>query len=297
MQDRGHEVVFGKHVRTVEDGTCTWAVEHLNKSCCGNMDCGMPQYIEANSMLPIKPEDAPAALQEAEFPETPKTGPYDVLTHAPKGGCRDSPGPASPKLYCVKSTSPSWVGFKWYRFVDQPGMVQAKLTEEQKDYMQKRIETLHRNTGVKAGWLKARQAAKEGLASIDAAAIVTPPAGMEVGYVPIVLYEGVDKPQGCDEEPPPAPLPPPPPPSPPPICPSTPPPSDCAAACLAAGHCCIGTVSSYGTTSCAQGCIVANYTASVAECQAVCRKCVALWNILVSIYGFGTTHAFVRLFV
>ena len=33
-------------------------------------------------------------------------------------------------------------------------------------------------------------------------------AGMEVGYVPIVLYEGVDKPDGCDEEPTPPPMPP-----------------------------------------------------------------------------------------
>jgi hypothetical protein len=135
-QDGGHEVLFGRHVETIDEadgGTCTWSVEHLNASCCGTMECGMPQYIDANSMLPIQPEVAPASLQSAVFPETQKTGPYDVLTKAPKGGCRDTPGPAAPgTLYCVQSTSPSWVAYRWYKFVDQPGLQQAKLSETER---------------------------------------------------------------------------------------------------------------------------------------------------------------------
>ena len=43
MQDRGHEVLFGKHIETVDaadGGTCTWSLKHLNTSCCGTMECG-----------------------------------------------------------------------------------------------------------------------------------------------------------------------------------------------------------------------------------------------------------------
>jgi hypothetical protein len=285
-QDGGHEVLFGRHVETIDEadgGTCTWSVEHLNASCCGTMECGMPQYIDANSMLPIQPEAAPASLQSAVFPETQETGPYDVLTKAPKGGCRDTPGPAAPgTLYCVQSTSPSWVAYRWYKFVDQPGLQQAKLSDTEKAFMQGRVETLHKMLPTeKAGWLKPGEAIKNaGIAAVDIAAIVTPPAGMEHGYVPIALYEGIDKPPGCQAFPKPGgTLPPMPPPPPPPVCPAPPPTNGCAGRCLAAGHCCVGTVSSDGTTSCGQGCIVGNYSKTVAECQATCRE-----------YGNSTTH-------
>ena len=45
----------------------------------------------------------------------------------------------------------------------------------------------------------------------------------------------------------------------------------CEAQCVADGHCCQGTVSSWQTTSCAQGCLIAKNVDSVSECQAVCR--------------------------
>jgi hypothetical protein len=249
----------------------------------------MPQFIDAASMLPIEPDQAPESLRSAVFPETAKTGPYDVLTKAPKGGCRDSPGPASPTLYCVQSTSPSWVAFRWcavtfdvhaticitsldridrsmltccvlvcfiyrYKFVDQPGLQQVKLTDMQKTFMQNRVEALHKMLPTAtANWLKPGEAIeRSGIAAVDFSAVVVPPAGMEHGYVPIALYEGIEKPPGCQAYPKPATPPPEPPPPPPPKCPPPPAAGGCAARCLAAGHCCVGTVSSYGTTSCGQ---------------------------------------------
>jgi hypothetical protein len=53
---------------------------------------------------------------------------YDVLSKPAFGGCQDTPGPASSKLYCVKSTNPSYVAFRWYRFIDQPGLQQLNLS-------------------------------------------------------------------------------------------------------------------------------------------------------------------------
>eukprot|EP00966_Prymnesium_polylepis_P278112 6426219-Prymnesium_polylepis.1 len=64
--------------------------------------------------------------------------------------------------------------------------------------MQLRIEKLHRMAGRVSRWLKPRVAATVGLAAIESALILSPPAGLEVGYVPIALFEGLDQPAaGC----------------------------------------------------------------------------------------------------
>lgn len=81
-------------------------------------------------------------------------------------------------------------------------MQQLNLTEPEKTFIQSRIEALHKilpASPAAANWIKARGAAKEGLAALDVASIVTPPAGMEAGFVPIALYEGLAKPAGCEE--------------------------------------------------------------------------------------------------
>ena len=51
-----------------------------------------------------------------------------------------------------------------------------------------------------AGWIKPRGAAREGLAAIDEAAVVTPPSGMEAGYVPIAVLRRAGQPPGCEGE-------------------------------------------------------------------------------------------------
>ena len=74
------------------------------------------------------------------------------------------------------------------------------MRQAEKSFMQGRVEKLHRMFPTPlAGWIKPRGAAREGLAAIDEAAVVTPPPGMEAGYVPIAVYEGLDKPPGCEE--------------------------------------------------------------------------------------------------
>ena len=121
-----------------------------------------------------------------------------------------------------------------------------------------------------ARWIKRRGATAQGISRIDDAAVVRPPKGMEHGYVPIALYEGMDKPAGCERFPTPAPSPQPPP-APAPRCPKPPVAATCNGKCLQAGHCCVGSNSNDGLPSCQMGCIVANFTVDVAACQAVCR--------------------------
>eukprot|EP01051_Picozoa_sp_SAG22_P012282 SAG22_NODE_1261_length_4977_cov_9.689832_1_plen_255_part_00 len=58
--------------------------------------------------------------------------------------------------------------------------------------------------------------------------------------------------------------------------------SSCPSSCLAAGHCCVGDVSSYQTPSCAMGCTIAAQSASTKSCMAVCdeanRKVTFKWK-------------------
>jgi hypothetical protein len=67
--------------------------------------------------------------------------------------------------------------------------------------MQQRVALLHQMMpSPTSRWIKAGEAmAAQGRIHIDSAAIITsPPLGMEHGHVPIALYEGLEKPQGCD---------------------------------------------------------------------------------------------------
>ena len=68
------------------------------------------------------------------------------------------------------------------------------------NYLQSRVETLHRILS-KGGdqatkWIKERGVQEE-LATCDSAQLVTPPEGLEIGFVPVVLYEGTQKPETC----------------------------------------------------------------------------------------------------
>ena len=48
--------------------------------------------------------------------------------------------------------------------------------------------------------------------------------------------------------------------------------SSCPSYCLAAGHCCVGDVSSYQTPSCAMGCTIAAQSPSTKSCMQVCDE-------------------------
>ncbi len=79
------------------------------------------------------------------------------------------------------------ITYYWYRFADQPALLNADMSEAEREAMQQRVELLHRN------WTKDREylapPAEGQLAELDPAMIVTPPPGLEIGYVPIVTRQ------------------------------------------------------------------------------------------------------------
>jgi hypothetical protein len=85
----------------------------------------------------------------------------------------------------------SLVTYHWYRFADQPALLNADLTDAEREALQARVERLHRQWRRDGEYLP--PPAHGSLADLDPAVIVTPPPGLEVGHVPIVTRQAADE--------------------------------------------------------------------------------------------------------
>jgi len=191
-------VSVGSLQTTKTSDGCEWLMTTKNKSGF------FPNYFKSpkagqQTINPVDGSAVPKELREADFPKKGTlwsfNGPYDAMSSPPAGGCLSNPGPADPALYCVKTVSPSWVGYRWYRFIDQPGLQRLGLSDSEKTFLQRRVELLHKSLTGKDRWIKGQGVTD--LVEIDGAQLVTPPAQKKHGYVPIVVYEGVEKPKDC----------------------------------------------------------------------------------------------------
>jgi hypothetical protein len=141
-----------------------------------------PQWVTVSA------NDVPAetGLAKAEFPRgrTAKAQPY--VTPDDAGSSWKKPGPAAGPVTAALGDG-SVVTYYWYRFADQPALLNADLTAGEREAIQKRVELLHKN------WIKDREylppPSVGKLADLDPAVIVTPPKGLEIGYVPIVTRQ------------------------------------------------------------------------------------------------------------
>jgi hypothetical protein len=120
--------------------------------------------------------------------------------------CYSTPGPADTRLFCKRSAVTGyWLGWRWYKFVDQPALQRLNLSQAERSFMQQRVETLHGMVGTISRWLKPGKVPAAGakLAELDPVALVSEsavPKGLEKGYVPIALWESQERPEeGCVE--------------------------------------------------------------------------------------------------
>ncbi len=79
------------------------------------------------------------------------------------------------------------VTYYWYRFADQPALMNAGLTREERERMQDRVIKLHRSWTKDRTYLALPTTGK--LAEVDPALVVKPPRGLEAGYVPIATRQ------------------------------------------------------------------------------------------------------------
>ena len=136
----------------------------------------------------VNPKDVPAetGLAKVEFPRPRQTRQKPYVTPDEAESCWKKPGPAAGPFE-AKLGDGSVVTYYWYRFADQPALLNADLTAEERESLQKRVEMLHKNWTKDREYLPPPQVGK--LADLDPAVLVTPPKGLEIGYVPIVTRQ------------------------------------------------------------------------------------------------------------
>ena len=140
----------------------------------------------------VSPEDVPSetGLVETDLNLPGRKGLKPYVTPDDPESCWKKPGPVSGPFSAFPGDGTE-VTYYWYRFADQPALLNADLSVEEREKMQKRVEMLHREWKKDRDYLPPPQKGK--LAEIDPALIVTPPKGLEIGYVPIVTKQGVKK--------------------------------------------------------------------------------------------------------
>jgi len=139
--------------------------------------------------VPVPPDKVPAetGLHQLKFerPVEGKEQPY--TTPEDQQSCWKKPGPkAGP--FKVKLGDGSILTYYWYRFADQPALLNAGLTKEERESMQAKVEKLHREWTKDRDYLPLLTRGK--LVNLDPALIVKPPKGLEIGYVPIATRQG-----------------------------------------------------------------------------------------------------------
>lgn len=155
----------------------------------------LPEYYHLVNGKDQKPRWAPVAARDVpaetglvgyrfERPREKPQEPYD--TPEDPASCWKKPGPkAGP--FQAKLGDGSVVTYYWYRFADQPALLNADLTQAERETLQAKVEKIHR------AWTKDRAYLPPPtvgtLADLDPALIVAPPAGLEAGYVPIATRQ------------------------------------------------------------------------------------------------------------
>lgn len=140
------------------------------------------------SWVVVAADQVPAetGLVDAKFerPAAERSEPY--VTPDDPNTCWKSPGPVAGPFQ-TKLGDGSVLTFYWYRFADQPAILNADLSDTERETLQTRIEKLHRAWSIDREYLPPPTRGE--LAEIDPALLVTPPAGFEFGYVPIVTRQ------------------------------------------------------------------------------------------------------------
>ncbi|HAQ38224.1 MAG TPA: hypothetical protein DCX89_01970 [Saprospirales bacterium] len=169
----------------------------LNTVEKGEKNFILPEYFKLDSdnrWRPVEEDDVPASTQllntaipSSQGSDIPYLTPMDPDCHwQDLNGPWNKPGPIAGPFKADLGDGTT-VTYYWYRFVDQPAIIHANLPEDIRTKLQNRVELLHANWHHTDEYLAPPTVGQ--IATIDPAVIVQPPAGLEIGYVPIVTRQ------------------------------------------------------------------------------------------------------------
>jgi hypothetical protein len=161
-----------------------WGLEWFNSGL--SLKGVFPQYFKhvGNARVAVSAADLPAEtkLLSKEFKLAKPGSPYT----SPAGGAWGNPGPACGP-FTVKLSDGSLVTYSWYRFVDQPSFQQYGWSDDKKAKLQSFVEKIHATWPIDRDYMAPPSSGT--LATLDPALILTPPPGLEAGYVPIATRQ------------------------------------------------------------------------------------------------------------
>lgn len=156
----------------------------------------LPEYFhlvksgEKPQWVPVSAAEVPAetGLTKAHFDAPKGRRPKAYVTPDDAESCWKKPGPAAGPFQ-ARLGDGSIVTYYWYRFADQPAILNADLTDTEREALQVRVLQIHRSWKKDRDYLAPPAFGK--LAELDPALIVTPPPGLDAGYVPIVTRQAL----------------------------------------------------------------------------------------------------------
>ncbi|PKV50910.1 putative secreted protein (Por secretion system target) [Aquimarina sp. MAR_2010_214] len=186
------------YINNVQQTTNTMGFEYdLNTVDKNNGNFILPEYFRLdpdNKWRPIDATNVPAStnLIATDIPASPRSEityltPLESDCHwQDPNGPWNNPGPSAGP-FTADLGDGTTVTYYWYRFIDQPAIINANLPTSMRTAMQARVELIHSNWNHTDEYLAPPSAGN--LATIDPNVIIQPPAGFEIGYVPIVTRQ------------------------------------------------------------------------------------------------------------
>jgi hypothetical protein len=172
-------------VQTAVFDTYTFGLQWNNSPVSPNGE--FPRYYKDtdSGRVAVASSEVPAKLRELDFKPAVNRQNYT----SPKTGSWNVPGPAKGPYYSELADG-SKVTYYWYRFIDQPSLQQYKnvWSDSQKAEMQSIVEKIQKSWTPDKEYMPVPRDGKP-LVRIDPGLLVTPPKGLEIGYVPIVTSQ------------------------------------------------------------------------------------------------------------
>ena len=143
----------------------------------------LPQYYKevGSRRIAIEESEAPIALVNAEFGSLMQTS-----THIYQAPSWWQQSPATSGDLTADLRDGSQVTYRWYKFVDQPSLQRFEMNAAEKAAIQGAIEKMQREWN---NFAMMKNPTSGTLVSFDEGLLVTPPKGLEIGYVPIVVEQ------------------------------------------------------------------------------------------------------------
>jgi hypothetical protein len=148
----------------------------------------LPEYYRnaGSAWVPVAAARVPTetGLAQQTFPQAPR-GSFPAVDTTAGSAWEPSHWAAGP--FTVTLGDGSTVEYVWYRFVDQPAIARLALSPSVLQRLQAFVEAWQAASGLSG--ITIAPPASGSLVSLDAAQLVTPPAGLETGYVPIAIRQ------------------------------------------------------------------------------------------------------------